>query len=297
MQYYYMLLNYRQRGNCFGFNFELQLQSWGGFGIIFWAVIPGYLPQFFKHYCTKFLHGAQASGGDHSFLDNRGASPMATGSSFQSSIRQFSVPARLASQTREQREAAEAERAAARKARADALGLAWPRVHKQRAGRPSWQQLWKAALYEAIATDRPFADDLTKEVPLWWRPGLGLVRTIDAVQEDMREAPAGKQAVKQQAVNQEDKHEIITSAEGNPDLDGLMRRSVLKPTLVAWVYAARVELSVRAGLYTNGWKHLAACEADLPALLDRARVANAAGTLFRKGRGLAGPLGGRTAAR
>ena len=173
---------------------------------------------------------------------------MATGSSFQSSIRQFSVPARLASQTREQREAAEAERAAARKARADALGLAWPRVHKQRAGRPSRQQLWEAALYEAIATDRPFADDLTKEVPLWWRPGLGLVRTIDAVQEDMREAPAGKQAVKQQAVNQEDKQEATEEHCDAPPAKKVYRKvpKDAKELFLEYVHLQRLR---------RGWDH------------------------------------------
>jgi hypothetical protein len=117
---------------------------------------------------------------------------------------------------REARLAADNAKRQRRTERLAFLELPWPRPSKM-PGRPSRQELWEKEPYNLIEAEEAIPEGVLRPVPLWWRPGLPLVRdvvdeacsAIDTVEEERHhkamEEECGDEAVgeKEEAVDEE----------------------------------------------------------------------------------------------
>ena len=94
----------------------------------------------------------------------------------QSSLLAFAVVGQQAEETREQRQALQRAREERKKQALELLGLPWPEPTRKGAGRPTFEDQYRAALYQAVKSDAPFLDRISKEMPQGWRPGQPLVQ-------------------------------------------------------------------------------------------------------------------------
>ena len=106
-------------------------------------------------------------------------------------MRAFLAPPSRASELRLARQRTFEEEQEKKNTQAEALGLRWPRVRKQRrgAGRPIRADKYEEALYDAIES-ATLPEDATAVMPVWWRPGLPLVKTEEHMAEQMAEQVA-----------------------------------------------------------------------------------------------------------
>ena len=94
-----------------------------------------------------------------------------------------------------------------RQAEAHRLLLPWPRPRKSVApGRPSRQEKFEDAIYTALQMKRLPMGLESSTVPLWWMPGMELVRTVHNTIEEMKELSTecpGEQGAQQEAHGKE----------------------------------------------------------------------------------------------
>ena len=76
----------------------------------------------------------------------------------QSSLLASAVVGKQAEETREQRQAQQRDREERKKEASELLGLTWPEPPRKGAGRPTFEDQYKAALYQAVKSDAPYLD-------------------------------------------------------------------------------------------------------------------------------------------
>ena len=71
----------------------------------------------------------------------------------QSSLLAFAVVGKQAEETREQRQAQQRAREERKKEALELLGLPWPEPSRKGAGRPTFEDQYKTALYQAVKSE------------------------------------------------------------------------------------------------------------------------------------------------
>ena len=83
----------------------------------------------------------------------------------QASLLAFAVVGKQVEETREARQERQRAREERKKVALELLGLPWPEHTCKGAGRPPFEDQYKAALYQAVRSDAPYFDRLSREMP------------------------------------------------------------------------------------------------------------------------------------
>ena len=87
---------------------------------------------------------------------------------------------------------------AAKAAAANSLGLSWPPpLQKQRVGKPSRRDLYVDAVYKHVDEHASVPADFTRNLPVWWLRGMGIMRTeadVEKAHSEIFEVTVGPDA-------------------------------------------------------------------------------------------------------
>ena len=148
-----------------------------------------------------------------------------------------------AEETREQRQARQHTREERKKEALALLGVPWPEPTPKGAGCPTFQDQYKAALYQAVKSDAPYLNQLSKEMPVRMaRPGQPLVQeeTVENQLEDIQSSAASAQVKdKQEAETKgEQKASVTSEQEAGVDKPPKLSASAfvfrLRPRTLSW---------------------------------------------------------------